>query len=1107
MHTRSKWVRVSNTSPCPICKHGDWCCVSADGALAKCMRQEQGCWRSKTDRTGAAYYLHRLGQGSLPDSSPCPLPPSPATPRANPDFVHRAYTALLGLMSLSKLHRESLQQRGLSDAEIDRRGYRSLSIQGRANFARKTAEAVGDGLVTVPGFVIKPGKEGRPFLSIAGAAGLLIPVRDTEGRIVALLARRDDSAGGGSRYSYLSSTAAGGPGPGSPTHVPLGVSAPCEICRLTEGALKADMATALSGLPTIGAAGLTWRSALDALAALGCKTVRLSFDADALDKIPVARALADCQAALDSSGVAVQLERWELSDGKGIDDLLAAGKSPELLTGEAARAAIREAIASATAHEPPPSDGLERLADVMATGGAPALFADRPLLEAFARLATSDPTGYAARRATLKSVVSLRELDAVLKPFVREQFRERPPVLVNAAIYRVEGGCMVRERHTPTGPVNEPLCNFSAKINEVIAMDDGAEQNIHFVISGSLPNGRALPSVQVAAAEFPALNWVTQLWHGEAIVFAGQGTRDHVRVAIELLSPERVKRTVFTHTGWRKVDGDWFYLHSAGAIGAPGALQTIETALPGPLTNFRLFDPPSGQALRAAIVASLGLVNGLAPDRIAFPLLAAAFRATLGPSDFSVHFCGPTSSFKTELTALCQQHFGSELNARNLPGNWSSTGNALEGVAFAAKDAVVVVDDFAPCGSSADIQRSHREADRLLRAQGNRAGRLRMRPDGTVRPEKPPRGLIVSSGEDVPRGQSLRSRTFIVEVSPGDVPKERLTECQRIAAAGQYALAMSGFLQWLSPRYELVLGRLREEAAELRERARSDGQHARTPGIASDLALGLRYLLAYATETGAITAEESDRLWSRSWAALLAVAAEQAAHIGASEPTAQFLRLLSAAIASGRAHVAGVNGAAPDQAGAWGWRPKPSEPGEAWEPLGRRIGWLQQDELFLEPEAAYAEAQRLAAEQNDSLPVTERTLWKRLHERGLLQGVETHGERTRLTVRKMLEGQRRSVIYLRASCLTSAESAPSAPNSANSNEIDALQRRTAPGAGAPQCANGALECANGALGKLQCAAPSTNGDGSSDELAHLAHSVTEEVVTPWERESGSLERG
>ena len=48
---------------------------------------------------------------------------------------------------------------------------------------------------------------------------------------------------------------------------------------------------------------------------------------------------------------------------------------------------------------------------------------------------------------------------------------------------------------------------------------------------------------------------------------------------------------------------------------------------------------------------------------------------------------------------------------------------------FAAKDVLLVIDDFAPCGGPSDVLCAHREADRVLRGQGNRAGRGRMRSD------------------------------------------------------------------------------------------------------------------------------------------------------------------------------------------------------------------------------------------------------------------------------------------------------------------------------------------------------------------------------------------
>src|SRR5207302_3115731 len=177
----------------------------------------------------------------------------------------------------------------------------------------------------------------------------------------------------------------------------------------------------------------------------------------------------------------------------------------------------------------------------------------------------------------------------------------------------------------------------------------------------------------------------------------------------------------------------------------------VEVALPESLSHLELPPPPAGEELQAAVWASLGLLD-VAPAPIAFPLLASVYRAALGETDFSLHLAGPSGAGKSELAALVQRHFGAGMDARNLPGSWSSTANALEALAFAAKDAVLVVDDFAPTGAAGDADRIQREADRILRAQGNASGRLRMRADESLRAVRAPLGLIVSTGEDVPRG-------------------------------------------------------------------------------------------------------------------------------------------------------------------------------------------------------------------------------------------------------------------------------------------------------------------------------------------------------------------
>src|SRR5262249_13002263 len=147
-----------------------------------------------------------------------------------------------------------------------------------------------------------------------------------------------------------------------------------------------------------------------------------------------------------------------------------------------------------------------------------------------------------------------------------------------------------------------------------------------------------------------------------------------------------------------------------------------------------------------------------------------------------------------------------------------------------------------PGGSTADVARLHREADRFLRAQGNNAGRMRLRADATLRPVKPPRGLILSTGEDVPRGQSLRARLLVLAlaaaekpwkdqteveragaVARGELDWSRLTTCQRDAAAGRYAEALAGYVRYLAPQYPRLRDGLRAETAALREHVNAEG--------------------------------------------------------------------------------------------------------------------------------------------------------------------------------------------------------------------------------------------------------------------------------------------
>ncbi len=600
----------------------------------------------------------------------------------------------------------------------------------------------------------------------------------------------------------------------------------------------------------------------------------------------------------------------------------------------------------------------------------------------------------------------------------------------NTSPYRVINGALHRDKDTEFGPVPVPLCNFDASIIREEIRDDGAEKTFTFVIEGKLKNGQPLPATEVPAARYPGMKWVTEAWGVAPLVFAGQSTNDHLRVAIQERGGEVPRHIVYAHLGWRKIDDKWFYLHAAGAVGADGTCADVEVH-PGDsrLSGYELPDPPEGEALREAVRTSLGLLE-LAPPRLSFPLLATIYLAPLGeasPADLSVFLLGLTGTFKTELTALAQAHFGAGFDGRNLPANWSSTANALEKQAFLAKDALLTIDDFSPTGSQSDVARAHRDAERLLRAQGNRAGRERMRTDGSLRPAYYPRGLILSSGEDAPKGHSLRARVFFLEVTKGDVRPAALTVAQQQAGDGSYAAAMSGYVRWLAPRMDGLKTELAKLKRTLRDRATRHATHRRTPDQVAALAAGLHMLLQYALEVGVITSAEQADLWERSWTAIGEAAAKQGGLQETEDPVTRFGELLSAAVASGHAHLADAKtGKVPREPQRWGWRcetPGTNFTCDEWQSQGERVGWVSDDALFLEPDAAYASVRKLARAQGDNLSMAKRTLYKRMGERELLVSSDKDRSTKRLTV----AGEVRATIHLQKDYLV-PENVPNVQN-------------------------------------------------------------------------------
>jgi hypothetical protein len=652
--------------------------------------------------------------------------------------------------------------------------------------------------------------------------------------------------------------------------------------------------------------------------------------------------------------------------------------------------------------------------------------------------------------------ITYDELEPSLKGWLEKQAKKRKEneLLVPAEIrtgaadhpYSVENRCLTctsvtknRDKSLEYTPIK--LGNFCARIKRAITYDDGAEQRKYYEIDGALdnPTRAQLRLIVVPAASFPQMDWLAQ-WDGRAVLMVGPYIRDHARAAIQLLSNDRGYdvRHVYAHTGWRQIEGKWVYLHAGGGIGEDGLNADIDVEFKDTrLAVFNLPPPPEGNDLKEAVRDVIALLNDalvldVIPTWVIYPEVAKIFRAPLNevlPITTSDFLTGKTGSHKTAVHAVSQAFFGEGFDAGSLPGSWLSTENQLEKLLYVFKDAVCEIDDFKPQGSATQAQKAHTKADRVFRGHANKAGRGRMRPDGSFAPTYHSRAYLSASGEDVPIGQSLRGRMLIRELKDENINLEWLSEAQELAACGTYAKVMSAYLRWLAPQMnelkhseelrELFL----EKRNEYLEKLRHTAAHAQTPGALADLFIGFKMLIQFALDAGAIDTAEAAKHLETFERVLVTMGSYQGSFIRSEDPSTQFIDLIAALLSSGRAHLCDVptNGVPTGNPTTCGWiegreRTQTSEDGyatgitETWIAQGECVGWIDERIVYLQPNSAFAAAQKLARDQGTSIPYTKNTLYQRMSDKRLIAAHED----SRATKVKKVCGQSKRVLWIDA---------------------------------------------------------------------------------------------
>jgi hypothetical protein len=562
--------------------------------------------------------------------------------------------------------------------------------------------------------------------------------------------------------------------------------------------------------------------------------------------------------------------------------------------------------------------------------------------------------------------------------------------------------------------IETPLSNFEVQVIENRSLDNGIEDEAQLVyrmcgsINGSPPVEFDLPHERFKEPDWPEHSF------GTKDAFTEPKAAELVRRAIAEISLGAARRTIYRHLGHRQIAGRHIYLCGPCAIGANGMVHEIQTSLSLELSRYDLRLPSSDDKRREAVRASLRIVD-CAPHPITYPLIATAARAPLGPTPHVLALLGPSGALKSALAALIQQFFGPSMGwdglAYHLPLNFSSTANSVAENLFLIKDAVAVVDDFAPVSDPHEMARRRNILERIVRDVGNQAGRGRLgwKPGGGVveRPVHPPRGTVIITGEDIVHTYSILGRTLLIEVGHDSVNIENLSQSQNDGAQGLFATCMGSYIQWLLGDFETRLQKFKVRVDELRTTFAA--RHRRTPGAAAELVSALELFLEFAVDVGAIDEVKRGEIQNEAMIAFNTVLQSQISVAAENDPAIRFRDLIRALVATQRAHFLSTQGGVPQMADTLGWRHDTLGNDSRWVPGGLAIGWEDGGDLYLDPLGSYAAAQRLASEQHEPLAITAQTLRKRLVEAKLTFGDQT---RQRTTTRRTILGRSIPVLEL-----------------------------------------------------------------------------------------------
>lgn len=466
---------------------------------------------------------------------------------------------------------------------------------------------------------------------------------------------------------------------------------------------------------------------------------------------------------------------------------------------------------------------------------------------------------------------------------------------------------------------------------------------------------------------------------------------------MQLQCEEAPCETVYKHTGYAVIDGERVFLNGGYSVTKKGLTSKFQVVMDGKLGRYGFTNEKHPERYETLLYE----LPKVAPKTLIYTGLAYVFLTPLNAllreigyePRFILYFVGKTGSRKTTMANLFLSFFGDFHETESAPISFKDTPNAADMAMGLLDSTLTLLDDRIPSFNRSVKDKMESMEQNALRAIGDRAGRARLNPNGTLKPIYRPVANLITTAEEAYSnvGESAISRSIACELRPDDVNLEALTVVQNKAC--ELNECMSEYIQYILQNWEILKVDLKALFVELRNSAQNGG-HGRLAVAVAHLQIGILVMCQWLQANNVLTEEQGKKLASEAWEQFMLLSAEQNKRIFEEKPVKLFLDAVKELMDRGEIRFSELNAE---------YNIKP-------------IGYKDDYFYYCYPDSIYSEVRKFYALQDTNFPLGKTALFRQLAIDKLIETDKGQNTKT-----KRIGDKRPRLLWLRKEALESED--------------------------------------------------------------------------------------